>query len=168
MNQPMARSRNHGARQGPVISWSRAGRTQALAWFEPRWKRTASAWSIVSSARKRLDSGEVRREVGLSVLRATRGLSATSLCDLGRRFARAGVVFGADFAAFRRRRLGCFALLGAGCRPLRALSRFFSKRSQCLELVSGSKGMSSRSLKTILPSSVTNLVFSMTRICEGE
>ena len=86
----------------------------------------------------------------------------------GRRFAPPGVVFGADFAAFRRRRWGCFALLGAGRRQLRALSRFFSKRSQCLELVSGSKGMLSRSLKTILPSSVTPLVFLMTRICEGE
>jgi len=86
----------------------------------------------------------------------------------GRRFAPPGVVFGADFAAFRRRRLGRFARLGAGCRPLRALSRFFSKRSQCLELVSGSKGMLSRSLKTLLPSSVTILVFLMMRICEGE
>ncbi len=112
----------------------------------------------VSSARKRLDSGEALRDAGLSVLRATPGYPRRRFAvRFGRGFAPPGVVFGADFAAFRRRRLECFALLGAGCRPLRALSRFFSKRSQCSGLLSGNKGMLSRSLKTILPANVTTL-----------
>ena len=116
----------------------------------------------VSSATKRLDSGEARCEVGLSVLRGTPGLSATSLCgSFGPAFrtARRGLwsrLCGLPSAAF-----GAFCALGRGMPPAQSTVEVLFEALPML-------GTGIRQQGYVVTVAQDNPADLMTRICEGE